>query len=240
MVSVIIPAYNEEKVLGKCLDAFTVQQTKEKFTVFLVNNNSTDRTAEIAKSYKGKLSLTLLFQKRKGRGAARDTGFRHAKGDIFLSTEADTIVPPDWIETMTRHIRESDAVAVTGGCTIVDCDPYTNVFLNFLQPLTMRLYRLVFGYFWLNGFNFAIYKDVYEKSGGINPNLNTHDDIDLSFRVNKLGKIKYVPNVLVNYSGRRFKHGLVKGLIPYVTAFIDYFFFKREDIHLSDVREDEV
>jgi biofilm PGA synthesis N-glycosyltransferase PgaC len=236
MISVIIPAYNEEKVIADCLKALAGQKTKQKFTVILVNNNSTDKTVKVAESFRDKLNLKILLQKQKGRGAARCLGFQYAQGSILLSTDADTIVPNDWIDRMLYHLKTSKAVAVTGTCKIVDCDRFTNTLFNLFQPLFMRFYRLIFGHYWLSGFSFAIYRNVYEKSGGFKPELNGQEDIELSFKVSKIGKIQLISNLPVIFSGRRFRKGLIKGILPYLSTFIAYFFFKKEKIVLPDIR----
>lgn len=75
MLSVVIPAYNEEELIGNCLNALVAQKTTEEFEVIVVDNNSRDKTAEIAEKYKSKLNLKILLQKEKGRGAARQKGF---------------------------------------------------------------------------------------------------------------------------------------------------------------------
>ena len=107
---------------------------------------------------------------------------------------------------------------------------------NFLQPLSIRLYKFIFGHYWLSGFSFAIYKDIYKKSGGFNSKLNIQEDIELSFRVSKIGKIKFISNIPVIFSGRRFQKGLIKGLFSYISTFVSHFLFKRDDIVLSDIR----
>lgn len=236
MISVVIPAYNEEQLIKRCLDAFVNQKTTKNFEVILVNNNSTDKTVEIAKTYQNKLNLKIILEKFKGRGAARKRGFEEASCEIILSTDADTLIPLDWIERLSNYLEKSNAVAVSGTCKIVDCDRLTNIVFNFLQPFSMRLYKFIFGHYWLSGFSFAIYKNIYKKSGGFSSMLNVQEDIELSFRVSKIGKIKFIPDMPVIFSGRRFQKGLMKGLFPYISTFVSYFLYKRDDIVLSDVR----
>jgi glycosyltransferase involved in cell wall biosynthesis len=236
MISVVIPCYNEEKLITKCLDALVSQQTSQQFEVILVNNNSTDRTIDIAKTYKNKLDLTIVLEKQKGRGAARKKGFQEAKGDIILSTDADSVVPPAWIDQLTNVLKKSDAVAVTGTCRITGCERLNTLIFNFSFPLFMRIYKLVFGHYWLSGFNFGIYKKAYEKAGGFNPRLNFQEDMDLSFKVSRIGGIKLISHTPVLFSGRRFQKGLLKGGLPYMTTFVRFFLFKKDDVILSDIR----
>lgn len=236
MVSVVIPAYNEEDNITKCLQALVGQETEEKFEVILVNNNSTDKTEEIAKTFLAKLNLKILLEKQKGRGIARHMGFMKANSNIILSTDSDAHVPKNWIDTLVANLKKNGVVAVTGTCRISDCSKTTNNSFNFFQPLFMKGYRLVFKHYWLSGFSFAIYKNIYQKSGGFNTKLNAQEDIDLSFKVAKLGKIHFISNLPVTFSGRRFKDGLIKGLIPYIVTFFEYFLFKKKNMELSDIR----
>lgn len=101
----------------------------------------------------------------------------------------------------------------------------------------MRLYGLLYGHCWLSGFSFAIRKSAYQNSGGFDPDLNAQEDIDLSFRVSKLGKIKLVTDTPVLFSGRRFKdQGLVGGIGDYITSFKGYRSGKKNETSLSDIR----
>jgi glycosyltransferase involved in cell wall biosynthesis len=154
MISVVIPAHNEEKTIGRCLDAMTRQTTTKPFEVIVVNNASTDDTARIARQYKNKLHLRVIGERQKGRGAARRRGFACAKGSIILSTDADTVVPAGWIHRMAGYFADPTVLAVTGTMRIDDCARLTNMLLNLLQPVAMVCYRVVFGHYWLSGFNF--------------------------------------------------------------------------------------
>ena len=71
MLSIVIPAYNEASGISKTLDSILAQQYAEKFEVIVVDNNSTDTTAAIAKSYADRLDLKVLHEPQAGRGAAR-------------------------------------------------------------------------------------------------------------------------------------------------------------------------
>ena len=233
---VMIPAYNEEKLLSTCLNSLVNQKTSLKFEVILVNNNSSDNTQEVAESFKRKLNLKIFFEKQKGRGAARKIGFEKAKGEIILSTDADSVVPSSWIEEHISAFKINSIVATTGPCKIIDCSPATNKTFNFLQPKLMAFYRAIFGHYWLSGFNFAIKKSIYEKSGGFNSQLNALEDLDLAFRVKKLGKISFFKKSTVTFSGRRFNKGLLTGFLLYVLVFTKYLIFKKHTVKLSDIR----
>lgn len=233
--SVIIPAYNEEKNITKCLDSLVTQKSTYSFEVIVVDNNSKDKTSKIAEGFKKKLNLKIIGEKKQGRGAARWRGFKEAQGDYLLSLDADTIVPENWLETLVNTLKSKYIAGVSSKVKIDDCSWLTNVTFSITQPLVLKFYRLLFGHYWLNGFSSGIKREVYLKSGGFNPNLQAQEDLDLGFRVAKYGQIKTI-DLVVYFSGRRFKHGIIAGSLPYFKTFIQLYYMKKEDIYLSNPR----
>lgn len=234
MVSVVIPAFNEEEHIGRCIESLIAQKTTHDYEVIVVDNASTDRTFDVATQYKGRLDLKILKESKKGRGQARFTGCRAAKGDIILNLDGDSMAPPNWIDTMTAPLADPNIVAVTGTGKIDDCTRRINVTFNTFQPLSMIVYRMLFKHYWLTGFNFAIKTDIYKKAGEFNPKITSNEDTELAFRVAKHGKIKFL-KYPVTVSGRRVSKGFVKGMIPYITGYVKYFAMKKP-ADLSDIR----
>ncbi len=236
MISVVIPAYNEEKDIAKTLESLVSQKTTIPFEVIVVDNNSTDKTINVVKKFSKKLTLRTFTQKQKGRGIARATGFGKARGDIVFSMDADTVVPTGWIETTLNYFKDPTTVAVTGSWKVEDCKGFTKWFLNNCQTFAMIPYLFYRGHYWLTGFNFAILSSVYKKAGGFNAALNAHEDIDLTERVRKFGKIRYAKDAQVITSGRRYTNGLLRGLWSYQEIGIKVFLFKDKKIVLKDQR----
>lgn len=110
-VSVVIPAYNAEQTLDSCLRAFTRQTVpSDSFEVIVVDDGSTDRTAEIAQQF----PIRYLHQENRGPASARNNGAAASKGDILLFTDSDCIPASHWIEEMTKPFRQKDVMAVKG------------------------------------------------------------------------------------------------------------------------------
>ena len=109
-LSIVIPVYNEENYLKACLDAIAVQ-TVRPHEVIVVDNNSTDRSVEIAKSYD---FVKLVTEKRQGRGFARSAGFDAASSDILGRIDADSILAPDWAERVLNDFKDQTVYGVTG------------------------------------------------------------------------------------------------------------------------------
>lgn len=232
-ISIVIPAFNEEKYIEASLQSL-VDQNTNNFEVILVDNNSTDNTVKIAEKFKDVLNLKIINEKKQGRGAARARGFQEAKGDIILSADADTIVYKDWIETLIKDLK-GDIVATTTSTQIHDCSKLTNLMFNFLQPQILIVYRLFSGHFWVNAYSFAILRSAYLKTGGFNPSLQAQEDVDLSFKIAKIGKVKLIRKPVI-FSGRRFKDGLFTGLFEYVRTFTDAFVLKKKYVFLDNPR----
>lgn len=236
MISVVIPAYNEERLIARCLDAFARQRTKRTFEVIVVDNHSMDRTAVIANSYASRLPLRVVYEPRKGRGQARYTGCAQAKGDIIACTDADTIVPETWIESIAKGFAtRPDAVALVGASVIDDCDRATNFLYNHGLPMVLKGAWIMGGHGWLNGYSCAIRANAYRASGGFDAALNAGEDTELSIRLSKFGSINLVHALDVRFSGRRFKHGIVQGAWEYAKMFRNT--VKKPDrAYLDDVR----
>ncbi len=113
--SVVIPVYNGEKTLAACLESI-LEQPYGNFEIIVVNNQSTDRTLEIAQSYKNKFSNVLVVnEEKKSRGAARNCGILASQGDYILMTDCDCVVPLNWISDLLHCARKFDGAIIMGG-----------------------------------------------------------------------------------------------------------------------------
>jgi len=236
MISVIIPAYNEEKSILKCLDSLNRQKTSKEFEIIVVNNVSTDKTAEVINAYKTKVPIRIIDDPVKGRGHARYTGFANATGDIIFSTDSDTELPENWLEKLSSYFENTAVVGVTSQAKVTDLSTVSNFIFNYAHLAIILIYKLVTGHYWFNGFSFAVRKDAYFKAGQFNPILNTEEDVDLSNRVAKMGKIKFAREVPVVFSSRRFKRGVFIGLAEYIIGYAVYLFGNKAKADLSDIR----
>ncbi|MDO8583097.1 MAG: glycosyltransferase family 2 protein [bacterium] len=235
-VSIIIPAYNEEEYIRPCLQSLVWQNTKRNFEVILIDNNSTDATKKIAMSFKDKLDIRIITEKKQGRGIARWRGFEEATGEFLFSSDADTIFPPEWIERFMEYFKDKKIVAVTSLCDIDGTSRRKKIIFKFVQLLANEGHRIALGHYWLSGFSYAIRKDVYIKAGKIDKSLNALDDIDLGRRVQKFGKIQFVRNTPVLSSNRRYKNGVSSGLLAYVKPAIQVALLKKNKFTMDNPR----
>jgi len=103
MISVVVPTYNEERNIEKCLKSLSEQTIpRESFEVIVVDGQSKDRTTEIAKKFAEK----VIQQVSKGVGGARNDGVRIAEGNIIATTDADCEANNQWLETILEEFKE--------------------------------------------------------------------------------------------------------------------------------------
>jgi glycosyltransferase involved in cell wall biosynthesis len=109
-ISVVICAYNAERTMDACLQSLRALRYPT-YDVIIVNDGSTDRTAEIAQRYP---EMRLISQENKGLSVARNVGLEHATGDIIAYTDSDCAVDPDWLTYLAYKFVYGGFVAVGG------------------------------------------------------------------------------------------------------------------------------
>lgn len=118
LVSVVIAAYNEEKVICKTIDSILSSDYK-KFNIIIVNDGSKDNTASIvAETYKNNPLVKLINKDNEGKSVAVNLGFRSAKGEIVVALDADTIIAKNAISLMVRHFVDEEIAAVSGNVKV--------------------------------------------------------------------------------------------------------------------------
>ena len=114
-ISIIIPAYNAEKYIGRCLESI-LRQTFPDFKVICVDDGSTDKTAEICRGYAERDERIAVVSKENGGApAARNTGLQYAKGEYITFVDADDWLEPRMYEVLYIQAKENDAdISVVG------------------------------------------------------------------------------------------------------------------------------
>jgi len=234
IISIIIPAYNEERYLGECLNSLKNQDFKGKYEIIVVDNNSTDNTRIIAE----RMKIKVLFEPKRGVGWARRKGFDMAQGEIIVTTDADTILPKNWLSRIVNEFEKDKGLVGFGGLYTLSSGSILArlVVRYFLYPVWLAD-RIYCGGWSLPGVNLAVRKEALLRVGGINPELAFYEDADISLRLKNIGKVMLDPKFRVKTSGRRFKDGLLPGLTVYaLNAVIRVFLRKKKYFRLPDVR----
>lgn len=200
-ISLIIPAYNEEKYIAQCLDSVEKQKIKAD-EVILVNNNCSDNTLSIVKKYP---FVRIINEIKQGMIAARNAGFNEAKYDLIARCDADTKLPPNWIARIHRNFARYNIDALTGPIMFYDAPIKTSLiaraYLDMMKPIHRGGETLV-------GPNMIITKEIWEKVKNkvcLNDKL-VHEDIDLAYHIQEMGgKIRRDNSMVVGASSRRMR-----------------------------------
>lgn len=232
-LSIIIPAYNEEKYIGKCLESISraAKDSGPEVEVIVINNASTDRTREVALSHS---QVKVFDEPRKGTNRARQLGLTKAAGDLIANIDADNMITKDWIDTAFKEFNKNPKLVALSG-------PYIFYDLAPLQRLMTKLYyRLAYPVYVINnrifkkggaimGGNVVIRKSALEKIGGYNVALTFYgDDTDTAIRLSKVGLVKFDYKFLIQSSGRRLKkEGMTKTGFHYLINHISVSLFKK-------------
>jgi cellulose synthase/poly-beta-1,6-N-acetylglucosamine synthase-like glycosyltransferase len=198
-VSLVIPAYNEESYLRPCLEAAAAQDIPF-FEIIVVDNNSTDKTAEIARTFPG---VRVVGETRQGKVYARNAGFTAARGDIIARIDADTILPPEWNGTLQDIFAESDTDAVSGRPYYYDLAlPQLSFQIEgfFRRRLAHELREALF----LQGANMAVRREAWAAVQHKLCNTRTiHEDFDIAIHLQELGyKVTYEDRLVAMLSAR--------------------------------------
>lgn len=213
--SVVIAAFNEEKYLSRCLESLRNQTyPKDRFRIIVVDNNSTDKTAQIAREF----GAQVIPEKRQGNTFALKRGLDEAEGDIIAVTDSDTKVANDWLWTIARTFADPEVVAATGLIHVNAGSKIVSRLMEAAYFVYMYADALA-GKFLLSGFNFAVRREAYLKVGGMDPAFVMSSDLDLGIRLAKIGKAKIVNNMMVDMSIRRWEQqGFFSTLFEYTKS----------------------
>lgn len=210
-ISVVVPAYNEEKFLPRLLTSLKNQTYKHPFEIIVVNNNSTDKTAEIAKSY----GVKVIFESKRGYGPACQKGFQTASGDIIARADSDYVVPKHWLEKIaTEFASDPKLIAIGGPHYPLETSWWENVM--FYPALLMWQYGLkLTGRGFFNP-NMAVRREYFKKSGGFDTDIHFGEDTNICAKLMKLGRVKLCPSLYIHTSIRRMNDlGLFKTVVSY-------------------------
>ena len=111
LISIVIPAYNEEHNIVFTLASLCNNLTDKSVEIIVVNNNSSDNTESLVKG----CGVVCINETKQGITNARNAGLAHAKGKYILNADADTIYPETWIDEMADPLIINEKVAITYG-----------------------------------------------------------------------------------------------------------------------------
>ena len=182
--SIIIPVYNAELTLKKCLDPIT-QQTMKNYEIIVVDDKSKDNSIEIAKNY---ILRLIELEKNSGSGIARNTGVKASNGKFLVFIDSDVIVESNWLEKIDRDFTQHSADVVSGTYNGSVGDSFIETFSFYELMLRRRKTAGFVGSFPSN--NFAIKKEIFLDVGGFPTERNFYaEDLEFSIKIGKRYKI---------------------------------------------------
>lgn len=215
--------------MGECLATVLREISDNQLTigkdveVVVVNNASSDRTAEVAAGYQG---VTVLNEPIKGLVMARRAGFVVTSGGLVANLDADTRTPKGWLSKVLREFeRDQQLVALSG--------PYIYYDLNDVERACVKVFYF-FGWLFyllnhyvfkkgamLQGGNFILRRAAWERAGGFDTSISFYgEDTDVARRMSAQGTVKWTWGLPMYASGRRLaEEGLIRVGYTYAINF---------------------
>jgi len=195
MISIIIPAYNEENYISKTIDSILSQSFKD-YEIISVLNGCKDKTKDNAKNSR------IIEIKEKNVSLARNTGAKVAKGSILVFLDADTQLTKNSLEEINKIMKKA---------TVATCNSLpdkNNLVLKFFHK-----FKSTFYFFNWSGGIIIVKKDIFEKIKGFDINKSKGEDSDLIRRTKKYGKYKKANTYVINSTRRYAKWGYLKTIL---------------------------
>lgn len=204
IISIIIPAHNEEKYIGKCLDSISKASKllQNEVEIIVVLNRCTDRTEEIAKSY----NCITIDNDDKNLSKIRNTGVEKARGEIIVTIDADTQMNEHMLTKVVQNLSSGKYIGggVTGKFERMSLGIFVSTML-LIGPLLIKYGAISVGIFWC-------YKEDFKSINGFNEELLMAEDADFAKRLKVWGKKKRqkygtIQNGMITSSRKFDKHG---------------------------------
>jgi len=229
-ISVVVPAFNEEKLVARSLAeiqraAAAFARRHWEFELVVCDNNSTDRTAEIARS----AGAVVVFEPFNQIGRARNTGAAAATGDWLIFVDADSHPSEPLFAEVAAQISSGRCLA--GGSTVIlDEARWAAGFVTGIWNLTSRMQR------WLAGSFIFVEKAVFHQLGGFNTEYFAAEELELSQRLKKLARVENKKIVILHRHPLRTS---ARKLSLYTPRELGVFFLRCVVSHRRSVRSRE-
>lgn len=182
-LTIVIPVYNEEDHIIPCLEAIAAQ-TVSPYEVVIVDNNCSDDTIRLAKSFD---LVRIIKESKPGIVHARNAGFDAARGNVIGRIDADTRLPEDWVKTALEHAAAHPDLLLTGGSYMYDM-PFPKFFGWIQEYFAFTINKLIIGEYIAWGSNLVLTKEMWQEvRADVSTDTSIHEDMDLGFALNKRG-----------------------------------------------------
>ena len=198
-VSIIVPTFNGASSIGNCLDALLKQTAGRDAEILVVNDGSTDNTADVVARYFG---VRLITQSNAGPAAARNRGALEARGTIILFTDDDCVPMPEWLAAMIEPFKDPNVVGVKG----VYRTRQRRLVARFVQIEYEDKYRLMSDVphiDFIDTYSAGFRRDRFLELNGYDTSFPVAcaEDVELSYRMSARGwTMKFVPAAIVYHT----------------------------------------
>ncbi|MCX6775052.1 MAG: glycosyltransferase [DPANN group archaeon] len=201
MVSIIVPAYNEEDSIADTLKSlFTLDYPKDKLEIIVVANNCKDRTVEIVRQFK---QVRLIETPTPGKAKAQNLGIKHAKGEIVVVADADLIVTKDSLLRLLPYFEDSQIAEVVPAVKVYKPQNFLQNVQRYEYITSAFIKQLLAGWgamFLAPGAFNAYRKSIIQKVGGFDEHTLT-EDLEMATRLLRIG-YKVTSNIDAHVSVR--------------------------------------
>lgn len=212
-ISVVIPALNEADYLPRALGSLNAQTFRD-FEIIVADNGSTDATAQIALSH----GARVISETKPGVCAARDAGTRAARGQIIVSTDADTVFQPDWLNKIAAQFADPTVILVAGPPRFIQAPLWGQIYSRGLFGAIGLWQKLTGGLPYISAANLAFRRQLWN---GYNTKLTQGgDELYVLRKLRGQGEFRWLAANPVDTSSRRMKKGLLYNV---VVTFFGYY-----------------
>jgi glycosyltransferase involved in cell wall biosynthesis len=229
-ISVVVPALNEEKLLATMLRQFTPEiVARYSLQIVVSDGGSTDRTLAIAREY-AHVVVENAAGVKQTISMGRNLGARGAAGDILVFLNADTLIKDIdlFFATIRRELPSPDLAALTCSVEVYPHERrridgwfhgFYNWFFYMMNQVGMAMGR---------GECHIMTREVYDRAGGYADRIAAGEDYDMFRRLEKIGFVKFLRDVVVYESPRRYrKYGYAWVTVSWFMNFLAVFFLRR-------------
>jgi glycosyltransferase involved in cell wall biosynthesis len=197
-ISIIIPALNEEKMIGRCLESLAkLAFARDRFEVLIVDNGSRDKTLAIAESFKDRLNLKVLQEAGVRISALRNLGASAAAGNILAFLDADCLAPAEWLDRIFA-LTPPDGAGVLGAHYLLpeDSSWVGRIWHRYQEaPKSGEVSHVPAG-------DLIMRREDFLKLGGFDESIQTNEDYELCERARKAGmNVRAFPQIGVIHLG---------------------------------------
>lgn len=202
LVSIIVPGYNEEKVLGACISSI-LASSYQHFELIMVNDGSTDSTAKVMRDLAEANPYTVIFvdQQNSGKGAALNTGTAYANGEFIMYVDSDGVFGKDTIRQMLKAFDSPKVGAVSGDDRPVNLDRVQTTLLALISHVGTGFIRralAVVNCLPVVSGNNGLFRLKALKATGPLRTDTLGEDLELTWRIHRAGyRVNFAPQAVV-------------------------------------------